>query len=355
MTENPVLQQDSAFERSIVWDVAFQWATSDMLYAHTSGSTGSPKHIRLPMETVKKSAWRTIRFFGLNENSHLHSCVSARFIGGKMMVARAMELGCRFSFEIPSNRPRLADAGRLDLLAVVPSMMWDIAARHKSGTSPEIRNIIVGGAPIPDSLRKTIAESGLNAYETYGMTETASHIALRRINKEEIPFTVLEGIEISTDGRGCLVIKQDECEPLTTNDIAEIISDREFRILGRADNVIITGGRKVHPEDIEKRIGQTVSRFIPGDFIITSRPSQKWGEEVILQVNNTPPSSALVAGFNPVPAQLAEALAYILAPHERPHAILAAPIVYTPTGKPIRHSNRDSDLPAGFTSDERIQ
>jgi len=66
MTENPVLQQDSAFERSIVWDVAFQWATSDMLYAHTSGSTGSPKHIRLPMETVKKSAWRTIRFFGLN-------------------------------------------------------------------------------------------------------------------------------------------------------------------------------------------------------------------------------------------------------------------------------------------------
>ena len=162
MTENPVLQQDSAFERSIVWDVAFQWATSDMLYAHTSGSTGSPKHIRLPMETVKKSAWRTIRFFGLNENSHLHSCVSARFIGGKMMVVRAMELGCRFSFEIPSNRPRLADAGRLDLLAVVPSMMWDIAARHKSGTSPEIRNIIVGGAPIPDSLRKTIAESGLN-------------------------------------------------------------------------------------------------------------------------------------------------------------------------------------------------
>ena len=71
-------------------------------------------------------------------------------------------------------------------------MMWDIAARHKSGTSPEIRNIIVGARRFPDSLRKTIAESGLNAYETYGMTETASHIALRRINKEEIPFTVLK-------------------------------------------------------------------------------------------------------------------------------------------------------------------
>lgn len=319
-------------EREAVWNVAFQWAASAMLDAHTSGSTGTPKHIRLPMDMVRKSTWRTIRFFRLDAASRLHSCVSARFIGGKMMVIRALELGCRFTYEPSSNRPHLDESSRIDLLAVVPSMMWDITERHKSGTLPEIRNIIVGGAPIPDSLRRAIAESGLNAYETYGMTETASHIALRRIEADQQPFSLLDGIAITTDERGCLVINLEGCPPVVTNDIASILSGNEFRILGRADNAIITGGRKVFPEDIERRI----AHLIPGDFIITSRPSDKWGQELLLRCPSIPGYSD--NGIFPVPERLKADLEAILEPHERPHALLVAPVAYTANGKPVRNN-----------------
>ncbi len=336
----PGALRDDKTERDAVWSVAMQWCMSRDLEAHTSGSTGVPKPIHLPIGMVCESARRTIGFFGLTARSHIHSCVSARFIGGKMMVVRALEAGCGFSYEIPSNRPELATLSRIDLLAVVPSMMWHILKRKEEGTLPDVRNIIVGGAPVPEPLRQAIASSGLKVYETYGMTETASHIALRRIESIERPFIPLPGIDISLDSRGCLVIdiNSGREKPITTNDLARVYVRGRFMILGRADNMIITGGRKVSPENIERRI----AHLIQGEFIITSRPSDKWGREIVLHAPSLGDTGVMNGVdsqpiYKPIPEHLSRAMARILSSHERPRALITSPLSHTPNGKIIRH------------------
>lgn len=260
-------------------DFIQEWRNTDsFIKVHTSGSTGIPKEIKLDKDFVRESGRRTINFFKLNENSHLHSCISPDFIGGKMMAVRAEMLECKFSWEKPSNQSLSALCTRdsaLDLVAVVPSQMKFIIENQDN--LPIIKNIIVGGAPIPMELRIKIAKSGLNAYETYGMTETASHIALRKICECEDYFKVLDGIAISTDNRGCLVISMAGKE-ISTNDLAEIKGDNEFKILGRIDNMIITGAKKVNPLDIENALAEIIS--VP--FMITGFPDEKWGEKIVL-------------------------------------------------------------------------
>lgn len=244
----------------------------------TSGSTGTPKKIFLEKRMMRESAERTNNFFNISAASHLHSCISPDFIGGKMMAVRAELAGCGFSWENPSNRP-LADLPKnrvLDLVAVVPSQMNFIT--DSLSRLPDIKNIIVGGAPIPSILRGKIHESGINAYETYGMTETASHIALRKITSDRIPFVTFENIGIEKSDSGTLVINLPGQPPVITTDLCEIVSEREFFIIGRKDNIIITGAKKVNPLDIEERIRQ----FIPQRFIVTAFPHNLWGERIVL-------------------------------------------------------------------------
>lgn len=217
----------------------------------TSGSTGTPKSIMLPKTEMSKSARRTIRHFGLDRFSHLHSCISPDFIGGKMMAVRAEETGARLTWETPSNRPLLqAGQDAIDLLAVVPSQMEYILSHID--IMPEIRAIIIGGSAIPAALRSRIAESGLNAWETYGMTETASHIALRRVTEPQSPFRVLDGISIGLDNESRLVVEIDGWQKIVTNDMVRILDRREFVVTGRYDNVIISGGVKIHPSRLKR-------------------------------------------------------------------------------------------------------
>ena len=258
-----------------------EWRNGDTaLQVRTSGSTGIPKCISLPKEFMRKSALRTASFFHLDKFSRLHSCISPDFIGGKMMAVRAELIGCCLSWEKPSNRPLEAfpKDETIDLLAVVPSQMSYIATHSEN--LPNIRNIIVGGGPISDMLRRKIIESHLMAFETYGMTETASHIALRKIDGILSPFKVFDGISLSLDERGCLVIAFDTGERIATNDMVKLLSHGEFMVLGRYDDVIITGGRKVHPIDVENRIAKIIN--IP--FMVAALSDEKWGEKVVLVV-----------------------------------------------------------------------
>lgn len=262
---------------------------TDNVICHTSGSTGEPQTISLPKRELWKSASRTNRFFNLGEGSHYHSCIAADYIGGKMMAVRSEVSGGILTYETPSNRP-LKDysGGPVDLLAVVPSQMIHIL--DNEGTIPPIRNIIVGGAPIPAGLRKRIAESGLNVWETYGMTETCSHIALRKINESTSGFSALEGIEISKTIDGCLKIRLDGWKEIETHDMVEIAEDGTFEILGRSDSMIITGGKKVNPLTIERALEEEFGC----EILVTSEPDEKWGEKIVyliedtdLQVNDT--------------------------------------------------------------------
>ncbi len=252
--------------------------------AHSSGSTGTPKEITLPKEFVKRSGVRTNKFFNITLNSRLHSCVSPDFIGGKMMAVRADLAQCRLTYETPSNRPlnNFSKNEVIDLLAVVPSQMLHIV--ENANKMPIIKSVIIGGSAIDERLRDKIIASGINAYETYGMTETSSHIALRKVAPDVGWFKTLEGITVSLDQRGCLAIKFDSGENIITNDLAKVKSDGEFIILGRWDDVIITGGKKVNPYETEKKIKQ----FFSTPFVITSRRDIKWGEEIILQIEGNP-------------------------------------------------------------------
>lgn len=258
-----------------------EWHNSeDFIIVHTSGSTGVPKEIRLEKEFVRESGNRTNSFFNIKEGSRLHSCVAAEYIGGKMMAVRADIAGARFSSEKPTNQPLqdLLSTEIIDLLAVVPSQMLHIIANKNK--LPEIRNIIVGGSAIHHRLRLKIAESGLNAYETYGMTETASHIALRKISPIETPFKLLPGIRIEKAVDECLVIHFESGKTLKTNDMVELISENDFFIRGRKDNVIISGGKKINPRELETKI----SFCIPSEFYLKGEPDERWGEKLVLMI-----------------------------------------------------------------------
>lgn len=266
-------------------DFSAEWR-SDKPYitAHTSGSTGTPKEIRLGKEFVRESAMRTNRFFGIDSSWRLHSPLAADYIAGKMMLVRALEAGAAFSWETPSNRP-LSSIGpdeTIDLLAVVPSQLQYLC--DTTNRLPAIRHIIVGGSAVDEALELRVIERHpeWKVYATYGMTETASHIALRRFG--EASFEPFGGISVNLDSRGCLVIASGN-DSFRTNDIAEIDADGRFRIIGRADNVIITGGKKVHPEEIESALR---SHFGTDAFLITSRPDPKWSQRIVLLTEVSP-------------------------------------------------------------------
>lgn len=254
---------------------------SETIECRTSGSTGEPQKIDLPKSEVKKSALRTIRFFNLGTGSHFHSCISPDFIGGKMMAVRADLCGGKLTYETPSNKP-LKDFNdtAIDLLAIVPSQMIYILEHEEE--MPEIKNIIIGGGPIPRELRKRIANSGYNAWETYGMTETCSHIALRKIRERHDGFTVLDGISVFRSESGCLNISLSGWKDIETNDLVEIHSDGSFEILGRSDSIIITGGKKVNPIQLEMELE---AKF-ECEILVTSEPDEKWGEKVIYVIED---------------------------------------------------------------------
>lgn len=282
--------------------------------AHTSGSTGKPKEIRLLKSDMRASAALTNRFFGINAGSRLLLCLSPGYIAGKMMIVRAEEAGAELIVETPSNRPLERHNGRrVDLLAVVPSQaLW--IADHPD-LLKGVRNVIVGGGEIAPALRQKLsALADVRVYATYGMTETCSHVALSPVTQPPSPFTALPPVTFATDERGCLVVKapQFSFRQLTTNDIVTLLSADSFYWRGRYDNVVNTGGIKVFPEEIERAIAHLITRR----FYVSSRPSEKWGQELILKIEG-----------NPLPDEEAEtlqrAIAALLPPPQRPKAIIA--------------------------------
>lgn len=271
-----------------------EWSNDrDYIVVHTSGSTGKPKEINLLKSLMQASALATINFFGLNEKSRIHSCVAFDFIGGKMTAVRALLADCILTADTPSNRPALKGEAILnplypknpfklpiDLLSIVPSQI-EYLAFHKSEL-PKVNNYLIGGSPLTQNQKRLILRYKMNAWESYGMTETASHIAIRRITGEFTPFECLPGINVRLDDRDCLVISRKGFEDVVTNDLAKIIGDNKFILTGRADDVIISGGKKFHPAMAE----QLLQGDIPHNFYFTSRPDEKWGEAIVLMIED---------------------------------------------------------------------
>lgn len=252
---------------------------TDCVLAHTSGSTGTPKPIRLLKQDMLQSARATCEFFGINETSTMVMPLSVDYIAGKMMIVRAMVSGAILWIEAPSNSPLIQNYGDIDLLPVVPSQILSIIDKSNNR---QIKNLIVGGGAIPANVETKLIASGINAYSTYGMTETCSHVALRKIAHEQDLYEALPGIRFSTDDRDCLIVNAPyfSFKKLQTNDIVELVDDAHFKWVGRYDNVINTAGIKVFPEEIEA----VLSTIIDAPFYIIGTPDDKWGEAVTLYI-----------------------------------------------------------------------
>ena len=265
-----------------------EW-NNDSLFVHvqTSGSTGVPKPMLAEKRRMLASARITNDFLGLREGDVALLCMSLNYIAGKMMVVRSIERGLKLITVEPSGHPlnhsQLAiDDCQIDFAAMVPLQVYNtLQVPEERKRLLQIRHLIIGGGAIDEALGAELKNFPNAVWSTYGMTETLSHIALRRLSGPEasdwyIPFP---SVKVSLSEDGCLVIDAPEVCPerLVTNDVAEI-SPQGFRILGRKDNVICSGGIKIQIEEVESRLRP----FLRVPYLISKRPDPKFGEVSVL-------------------------------------------------------------------------
>ena len=276
---------------------------SPTILVHTSGSTGQPKPMLVEKRCMEASARITCQFLGLHEGDTALLCMPLDYIAGKMMVVRALTCGMRLVSVEPKGCPEWE--GTVDLAAMVPLQVWNILQQDVSRLM-RIRHLLIGGGAINDELAETLKDFPNYVWSTYGMTETLSHIALRRLNGPERSdwYTPFEGVTVSLSDEGCLVIDAPAVHdgPLVTNDIAELLpltthhskatgrrvsgnplTTHQFRILGRKDNVICSGGIKIQIEEVERLLRP----HLAAPFMITKAPDTKLGEQVVMLTEST--------------------------------------------------------------------
>ena len=255
---------------------------SPTMLVHTSGSTGKPKPMYVEKRRMEASARITCQFLGLKPGDTALLCMSLDYIAGKMMVVRAQTWGLRLLSVAPSGHPLDTVAEPVDFAAMVPMQVFNsLQVPEEREKLKQIKHLIIGGGAIDEALAKELVGFPNNVWSTYGMTETLSHIALRRLNGLDASdwYTPFEGVTLSQIDEGCLVIDAPAVHdgPLVTNDIVEL-SEKGFRILGRKDNVICSGGIKIQIEEVERLLKPHLS----APFMITKRADRKFGEQVVL-------------------------------------------------------------------------
>ncbi len=256
----------------------------DFVIVQTSGSTGAPKSIRLQKEFMLNSAKATGEFFNLKEGTKALLCLSTDYIAGKMMLVRALTLGWDLDVVLTDSKPLKNINKQYDFSAMVPLQL-----RNSLDELYKVTKLIVGGGVVSNDLIKAIQNKSTQVFATYGMTETITHIAVKKLNN--IPqaeltsvshYKVLSNVEIYQDTRSCLVIEAPKVseEKVITNDVVNIVSKTAFEWLGRFDNVINSGGVKLHPEKIEEKL----SALISNRFFVASVPDEVLGERLVLVV-----------------------------------------------------------------------
>jgi O-succinylbenzoic acid--CoA ligase len=262
----------------------------------TSGSTGVPKTINLSRNLIEASIEMTKNAFGLYNGHLFFCCLNIENIAGLMMLLRSQALNGEVIVVEPSSNP-FEKLGNLDYLfsdnrgknffAFVPLQLQKLLENEKSTQILKTaKAILVGGAAMNAELKAKIIELYLPVYETYGMTETISHIAIKNIRLEEDAFKTLEGVEIKLNELGCLMVKSPstDFEWITTNDIVEIIDNKTFKLIGRFDNIINSGGVKIQLEEIERKIGEQFK--IESRYFCYGILDEKLGQKLILIVES---------------------------------------------------------------------
>lgn len=273
------IKEGEPYEK-VIGDFLLDWLDNrETIAIYTSGSTGKPKQVEIGKQYMVNSAIATGDFFNISVGDTALLCLPADYIAGKMMLVRAMILGLEIDLVKPSSNPLEKLKKAYDFSAMTPMQV-----QHSLPKLSQLKKLIVGGAPISGTLKAALPKTKCKIYETYGMTETVSHIAAKRVNgrkKEEDPcFTLLPGVKTSLDERGCLVINAPHVTgaPVVTNDLATLVSKKKFHWLGRYDNLINSGGIKLIPEQIEEKIRGAID----GRFYVKGIPDDKLGEKLVL-------------------------------------------------------------------------
>ena len=304
---------------------------SPYVHVKTSGSTGAPKPMLVEKQRMLNSARITCDFLGLRPGDTALLCMSLDYIAGKMMVVRSLERGLKLTTVEPSGHP--LSTSNLPpstfhiphFTAMVPLQVYNtLQVPEERERLKKIKHLIIGGGAIDDSLAAELKDFPNNIWSTYGMTETLSHIALRRLNGPEASewYTPFPSVHLSISDESCLIIDAPEVcsEPLITNDIAEL-SACQFRILGRKDNVICSGGLKIQAEELERQLRPHMS----APFVISKRADEKFGEVVVLITEGSPSDARIICER-------------ILPKYHQPKAYLHLDqIPLTETGKIARH------------------
>jgi O-succinylbenzoic acid--CoA ligase len=273
------VKEGQEYEKS-VGDFILDWFDKkDYMEMSTSGTTGDPKPIRIGKKAMMESALATGDFFDLSPGNKVLHCLPMKYVAGKMMFIRAFILGLDMKFVAPSSHPLKGIDEKFDFCAMVP-----LQAKNSLKDLKKVKKLIIGGGKVQKALEQELLKLPIKIYETYGMTETITHIAAKKIGEKA--FTVLPNVTVSADERKCLVIDAKYiCDKkIVTNDIVNIVSDTQFEWIGRIDNVINSGGVKLIPEQIEEKL----STLIPRRYFIYGQADETLGEKVVLYVEGEP-------------------------------------------------------------------
>ncbi|MCT4630916.1 AMP-binding protein [Winogradskyella sp.] len=278
-----LIKEGEAYEKE-TGNFLIDWLNdNDYLYVNTSGSTGQPKQIKLKKQAMVNSAIATGDFFCLEPGNTALHCLPSHYIAGKMMLVRAMILGLEIDHVEPSSHPIFDYENHYDFCAMVPLQL-----KHTINYTYNIKTIIVGGSKVTQPLLERIKNCDSRFFETYGMTETVTHVAVRqlpsKVSEGDTFFKALPNVSFSQDERGRLVINASKLvnEPLVTNDIVDLKTETSFQLLGRFDNVINSGGVKLFPEQIESKLQAVIDER----FIVAGEADETLGERLVLIVEH---------------------------------------------------------------------
>ena len=274
-------------------DFLSEWNNdSDRVLVHTSGSTGKPKPMMVEKKRMLNSARITCDFLGLKPGDSALLCMSLDYIAGKMVVVRSIERHLHLISVSPSGHPLKNANEEITFAAMVPMQVYNtLQVPEERERLSHIRHLIIGGGAIDAALEQELKSlpGDIAIWSTYGMTETLSHIALRRINGDEASewYQPFDSVRISQTEEGCLVIDAPQvcAETLVTNDIVEIepyiynkVEKLRFRIKGRKDNVICSGGIKIQIEEVEAFLNPHLEK----PFMLAKKKDGKFGEIAVL-------------------------------------------------------------------------
>lgn len=274
-----------AWERDI-WSFILQWFSPDKtIDVNTSGSTGVPKTIALHKKDMVESAKATLSFFNLTKRDSALLCLPVQYIAGKMMIVRALTGGMDLHFIEPASTLNLSTIGQCSFSAMTPMQVVNILETVSGKNALEqLNTLIVGGSAFPYGLNEKLQSLKSNIWQTYGMTETMTHIALRPVNGDNSSewYQSLSGVSLNQDEKGCLVIDYPKIgvHQMATNDIVELNKKNQFKILGRIDHMVNSGGLKLFPESLEQKL----FGILPFDFFMAGIADPVLGEKLVMVI-----------------------------------------------------------------------